>query len=59
MPLMQKAVTPAVSAAILDHGYDRVSGFVLRAEDVRFATTAELLFEAHGLGFQALEEVLA
>lgn len=51
MPLMQKAVTPAVSAAILEHGYDRVSGFVLRAEDVRFATTAELLFEAHGLGF--------
>ncbi|MDM8086477.1 hypothetical protein QUV83_17020 [Cellulomonas cellasea] len=50
MPLMQKAVTPAISAAILEDGHDRVSGFVLRAEDVSFATSVELLHEAHGLG---------
>nr|WP_234346562.1 hypothetical protein [Cellulomonas timonensis] len=48
---MQKAVTPAISAAILEDGYDRVSGLVLRAADVSFATTAEVLHEAHGLGF--------
>lgn len=51
MPLMQKAVTPAASAAILEHGYDRVSGFALRAADVSFATGAEALHEAHGLGY--------
>ncbi|KRD43387.1 hypothetical protein ASE38_03790 [Cellulomonas sp. Root930] len=48
---MQKAVTPAMSAAYLDGGYDRLAGFVVRAEDVAWATTPADLFEAHGLGF--------
>ncbi|MFI2753847.1 hypothetical protein ACGIF2_10470 [Cellulomonas sp. P22] len=50
---MQKVVTPAVSTAVLEHGYDRVAGFVVRAADVAFATTPAQLFVAHGLGFPA------
>lgn len=49
--IMQKAVTPQLSAAYLDGGYDRVAGFVVRADSVGAATTAGALFEAHGLGF--------
>lgn len=51
MEIMQKAVTPQMSAAYLEGGYDRVAGFVVRAADVAFATTPAALYEAHGLGF--------
>jgi hypothetical protein len=49
--LMQKAVTPQLSAAYLDGGYDRVAGFVVRADTVAAATTAAELVEVHGLTF--------
>lgn len=49
--LMQKAVTPALSHAHLTAGHDRVAGYVVRAEDVAFATTPAQLFEVHGLGY--------
>lgn len=51
MILMQKAVTPDLSAACLTQGYDRVAGYVVRASDVAFATTPAQLFEVHGLGY--------
>lgn len=51
MTLMQKAVTPQMSAAYLQQGFDRVAGFVVRAVDVQHATTPAAVFEAHGLGF--------
>lgn len=51
MTTMQKAVTPPMSAAYLESGFERVAGFVVRAADVAFATTPAALYEAHGLGF--------
>jgi len=51
MTMMQKAVTPQLSAAYLDSGYDRLAGFVVRADSVEWARTPADLFEAHGLGF--------
>ena len=51
MTLMQKAITPALSRAHLSAGHDRVAGYVVRAEDVSFATTPAQLFEVHGLGY--------
>ena len=51
MTVLQKAVTPATSAAYLEAGHDRVAGFVVRADDVAWATTPADLFHAHGLGF--------
>ena len=51
MTVMQKAVTPQMSAAYLESGYDRVAGFVVRAGDVAWATTPAAVFEAHGLAF--------
>ncbi|UJP40485.1 hypothetical protein [Cellulomonas palmilytica] len=51
MTLMQKAITPALSRAHLEDGYDRMAGYVVRAEDVAFATTPAQLFEVHGLGY--------
>lgn len=48
---MQKAVTPQMSRAYLEGGYDRVAGFVVRAADVAFATTPSAVHAAHGLGF--------
>ncbi|MEE6281253.1 hypothetical protein [Georgenia sunbinii] len=51
MTLMQKAVTPQMSAAYLERGFDRVGGFVVRTPDVEHATTPAAVFEAHGLGF--------
>lgn len=51
MVLMQKAVTPGLSHAYLTVGYDRVSGFAVRAADVEFATTPSLLYGAHALSF--------
>jgi hypothetical protein len=50
--LMQKAITPALARAHLLGGLDRVAGYVVRAEDVAFATTPSQLFEVHGLGYQ-------
>ena len=50
MTLMQKAITPALTRAHLSLGHDRVAGYVVRAEDVSFATTPAQLFEVHGLG---------
>lgn len=35
--IMQKAVTPAQSAAILEHGLDRVAGFAVRRDDAAYA----------------------
>ena len=51
MTLMQKAITPALTRAHLSLGHDRVAGYVVRAEDVSFATTPAQLFEVHGLGY--------
>ena len=51
MILMQKAVTPDVSADHLTLGDDRVAGYVVRASDVSFATTPAQLFEVHGLDY--------
>ncbi len=51
MTLMQKAVTPAQTHAHLTAGHDRMAGYVVRAEDVAFATTPAALFEVHGLGY--------
>lgn len=48
---MQKAVTPAMSHAYLTTGYDRLAGFMVRAEDVAWATTPADVFDAHDLGF--------
>jgi len=48
---MQKAITPALSRAHLVEGYDRVAGYVVRAQDVAFATTPAQLYEVHGLGY--------
>src|SRR6478609_343268 len=51
--LMQKAVTPALTRAHLTAGHDRLAGYVVRAEDVAFATTPAQLFEVHGLGYES------
>lgn len=51
MILMQKVVTPDVSAAHLEQGHDRIAGYVVRAADVAFATTPSQLYEVHGLGY--------
>jgi len=48
---MQKAVTPAQSHAYLTAGYDRIAGFVVRAEDVAWASTPSEVFDAHDLGY--------
>jgi hypothetical protein len=49
--VLQKAITPQLSRAYLTSGWDRVSGFVVTAEDAAFATTPAQLFEVHALGF--------
>ncbi|MFH5821592.1 hypothetical protein [Georgenia sp. AZ-5] len=49
--VLQKAITPQMSAAYLERGLDRVSGYVVPAADVAAVTTTEALFELHGLGF--------
>ncbi len=53
MTLMQKAITPpSLTQAHLTQGHDRIAGYVVRAEDVAFATTPPAqLFEVHGLGY--------
>ncbi|MFC7403606.1 hypothetical protein [Georgenia alba] len=49
--ILQKAVTPQMSAAYLDRGLDRVAGYVVPAADAASVTTTAGLFELHGLGF--------
>ncbi|WP_127130090.1 hypothetical protein [Georgenia sp. SYP-B2076] len=49
--ILQKAVTPQMSAAYLERGLDRVAGYVLPAAEVAQVATTEGLFELHGLGF--------
>ncbi|RPF26621.1 hypothetical protein [Georgenia muralis] len=49
--MLQKAVTPQMSAAYLDRGLDRVAGYVVPAADVAEVTTTQGLFDLHGLGF--------
>lgn len=49
--ILQKAVTPQQVDGYLRSGFDRVSGFVLRAADGLEATTPAELFHAHALGF--------
>jgi hypothetical protein len=49
--LLQKALLPAQSGAILLGGWDQLAGFVVRAADVAWARTPAELIEAHGLGF--------
>ena len=51
MSILQKAVTPQLSNAYLTAGWDRVSGFVVEAATVAFATTPAQLFDVHALGF--------
>jgi hypothetical protein len=51
MTWMQKAVMPRIGDAYLGRGYDRVAGFVVRVDQVDWATTPAELFEVHGLGF--------
>ncbi|GIG20580.1 hypothetical protein Cch01nite_13040 [Cellulomonas chitinilytica] len=48
---MQKAVTPQQSQATWSHGYERMGGFVVRADSVEWATTAADLVVAHGLAY--------
>ncbi len=49
MTLLQKTVSPRLSRAYLDEGYDRVGGYVVRVTDVRFATSLTDLAAVHGL----------
>jgi len=49
MTLLQKTVSPRLSRAYLDEGYDRVGGYVVRVSDVRFATSLADLAAVHGL----------
>ncbi|GAA4427263.1 hypothetical protein GCM10023169_27010 [Georgenia halophila] len=49
--ILQKAVTPQMSAAYLGRGLDRVAGYVVPAADAAEVTTTAGLFELHGLDF--------
>lgn len=49
--VMQKAVPPSQVPYYLDRGYDRVSGFVHRANEVAHLRTPADLFTALGLGW--------
>lgn len=49
--MLQKAVTPAVSAAYLEKGFDRVAGFVVPAAEVASVTSTARLMELHGLAY--------
>ncbi|MCM0675867.1 SseB family protein, partial [Micromonospora phytophila] len=48
--LMQKAVAPSQLAYYLERGYDRVSGFVHRANELAHLNTPAQLHDALGLG---------
>jgi hypothetical protein len=47
---MQKAVAPSQLAYYLERGYDRVSGFVHRANELAHLNTPAQLYDALGLG---------
>lgn len=49
--MLQKAVTPAMSAAYLEKGFDRVAGFVVPAAEVASVTSTAGLMKLHGLDF--------
>jgi hypothetical protein len=49
--ILQKAVTPQLSAAYHDHDHDRVAGFVVPWGAVGHARTPRELITAHGLDF--------
>ncbi|MEE6261249.1 SseB family protein [Plantactinospora sonchi] len=49
--MMQKAIAPSQLAYYLDRGYDRVSGFVQRANEVAHLRTPTKLYAALGLGY--------
>ncbi|MFB6610036.1 hypothetical protein ACFCVO_06950 [Agromyces sp. NPDC056379] len=51
MSSIQKAVTPAQSAAILERGLDTVAGYVVRRADAEYADTPAELYRLHALGF--------
>ena len=51
MSSIQKAVTPAQSAAILERGLDTVAGYVVRRADAEYAGSPAELFRLHALGF--------
>ncbi|MER6594943.1 SseB family protein, partial [Micromonospora purpureochromogenes] len=50
---MQKAVAPSQLAYYLERGYDRVSGFVHRANELAHLNTPAQLHDALGLGYPA------
>ncbi|MEV4811103.1 SseB family protein [Micromonospora avicenniae] len=49
--MMQKAVAPSQVAYYLERGYDRVSGFVHRANELAHLNTPAQLYEALGLNY--------
>ncbi|MGB2568792.1 SseB family protein [Micromonospora citrea] len=49
--VMQKAIAPSQLAYYLERGYDRVSGFVHRANELAHLTTPAQLHDALGLGY--------
>jgi hypothetical protein len=49
--LMQKAVAPSQVDYYIDRGYDRVSGFVHRANEVAHLNTPAKVYAALGLGY--------
>lgn len=52
MPVvMQKPVAPTQVAYFLERGYDRISGFVHRASEVKHLSTPEQIYGALGLGY--------
>ncbi|MEV0606387.1 SseB family protein [Polymorphospora rubra] len=50
--MMQKTIAPSQVAYYLDRGYDRVSGFVHRANEIAHLTSPARLHAALGLGYQ-------
>ena len=51
VPIMQKAVTPAQSAAILERGLDRIAGYAVQRADAEYATSPAQLYRLHALGY--------
>lgn len=50
--IMQKAVTPAQSRAILERGFDRVAGYVVQRADAEYADRPDELYQLHALGYE-------
>lgn len=49
--ILQKAVTPSMAQAYLDHGFDRVSGWVLNASNISHLTSDKNLRQLHQLDY--------